>query len=155
MQSNEKKEITPKIHKRTFIIIAETQRLSDTELSFAPFIRLRGKWLEKAGFYIGQQIQVHILENCLLIIPQNNNMDVYKNKIAHLVSLITQIKQISTPKINDTFDIEKVEEFLDIPEISDADWESECSKNQTAFLFFLNTYISVYERLLELLKERG
>lgn len=81
-------------------------------------------------------------------------MSIYRNKIAHLVSLIAQIKEFSSQKINDTFEIEAVEEILDIPEILDRDWESECLKNQKAFLFFLNTYISVYERLIELLKAK-
>lgn len=81
-------------------------------------------------------------------------MSIYRNKIAHLVSLIAQIKEFSSQKINDTFEIETVEEILDIPEISDIDWENECLKNQKAFLFFLNTYISVYERLIELLKAK-
>lgn len=81
-------------------------------------------------------------------------MSIYRNKIAHLVSLITQIKKFSSQKINDTFEIETVEGILDIPEISDRDWENECLKNQKAFLFFLNTYISIYERLIELLKAK-
>lgn len=81
-------------------------------------------------------------------------MNIYRNKIAHLVSLIAQIKTFSSQKINDTFEIETVEGILDILEISDIDWENECLKNQKAFLFFLNTYISVYERLIELLKAK-
>ena len=81
-------------------------------------------------------------------------MNIYQNKIAHLVSLIMQIKDFSSQKINDTFEVEKVEAILDIPEISDLDWEYVCLENQKAFLFFLNTYISVYERLIELLKEK-
>lgn len=81
-------------------------------------------------------------------------MNIYRNKIAYLISLIAQIKTFSSQKINDTFEIETVEGILDIPEISDIDWENECLKNQKAFLFFLNTYISVYERLIELLKAK-
>ncbi len=81
-------------------------------------------------------------------------MNIYRNKIAHLVSLIAQIKTLSSQKINDTFEIAVVEGILDIPEISDIDWENECLENQKAFLFFLNTYISVYERLIELLKAK-
>ena len=80
-------------------------------------------------------------------------MSIYRNKIAHLVSLIAQIKAFSSQKINDTFEIEVVEGILDIPEISDIDWENECLENQKAFLFFLNTYISIYEKVLEHLQK--
>lgn len=80
-------------------------------------------------------------------------MSIYQNKIAHLVSLITQIKTFSSQKINDTFEIEAVEEILNIPEIADRDWEKECLEYQKAFLFFLNTYTAVYEKVLEHLKK--
>lgn len=49
-------------------------------------------------------------------------MNIYRNKkTSHIVSLIAQIKEFSSQKINDTFEIEVVKEILDISEISDRD----------------------------------
>ncbi len=63
----------PKIRTRTFTIVEETYRLTYGELSFVPFIRLRGKWLTKAGFHIGQKIKVYIFKNRLIIVPINRH----------------------------------------------------------------------------------
>lgn len=40
---------------------------------FVPYIRLRGKWLEKAGFEIGDNIRITVTENGLLICPDKKN----------------------------------------------------------------------------------
>jgi len=39
---------------------------------FVPYIRLRGKWLEEAGFGIGDQVKITVTENGLLISPDKN-----------------------------------------------------------------------------------
>lgn len=81
-------------------------------------------------------------------------MNFFENKIAILISLLMQLKAYAPQKVNDMLEIEKLEGFLDKPEISDRDWEKECPEDQVTFLNFLNTNISVCERILELLKEK-
>ncbi len=72
MQSNRKKRIKPKKCIKTFTIVDCHYPIEyGHDTSFAPFIRLRGKWLEKAGFYIGQKIKVYISNKRLLIIPKD------------------------------------------------------------------------------------
>jgi len=34
-----------------------------------PYLRLRGYWLQKAGFAVGQRVQVHIADQCITIVP--------------------------------------------------------------------------------------
>lgn len=81
-------------------------------------------------------------------------MNFFENKIAILISLLMQLKAYAPQKVNDMLEIEKLEGFLDKPEISDRDWEKECPEDQVTFLNFLNTNISVCGRVLELLKEK-
>lgn len=81
-------------------------------------------------------------------------MNFFENKIAILISLLMQLKAYAPQKVNDMLEIEKLEGILDKPEISDRDWEKECPEDQVSFLNFLNTNISVCERVLELLKEK-
>ena len=58
MQSNRKKRIKPKIRARTFTITDYHYPVNfGHDTNFVPFIRLRGKWLKNAGFYIGQEIK--------------------------------------------------------------------------------------------------
>lgn len=34
-----------------------------------PYLRLRGYWLQQAGFSVGQRVQVHIADQCITIVP--------------------------------------------------------------------------------------
>lgn len=34
-----------------------------------PLLRLRGYWLQQAGFSVGQRVQVHIADQCITITP--------------------------------------------------------------------------------------
>jgi hypothetical protein len=34
-----------------------------------PYLRLRGYWLQKAGFYVGQRVQIHIADQRITIVP--------------------------------------------------------------------------------------
>jgi hypothetical protein len=34
-----------------------------------PFLRLRGYWLQQAGFSVGQRVRVHIADQCITIVP--------------------------------------------------------------------------------------
>ncbi len=34
-----------------------------------PLLRLRGYWLQQAGFSAGQQVRVHIADQCITIVP--------------------------------------------------------------------------------------
>lgn len=70
MQSKQKNRIKPKIRARTFTITDYHYPVNfGHDTNFAPFIRLRGKWLKEAGFHIGQKIKVYILKNRLIIVP--------------------------------------------------------------------------------------
>lgn len=72
MQSNRKNKSKPKIRDRSFTITEENRLLANGGSILVPFIRLRGKWLEESGFYIGQRITVSISENFLTITPKIN-----------------------------------------------------------------------------------
>ena len=34
-----------------------------------PYLRLRGYWLQKAGFSVGQRVRVHVADGCITIVP--------------------------------------------------------------------------------------
>jgi len=34
-----------------------------------PYLRLRGYWLQQAGFSVGQRVQVDIADQCITIVP--------------------------------------------------------------------------------------
>lgn len=73
MQSKQKKRIKPKIRARTFTITDYHYPVNfGHDISFVPFIRLRGKWLKKAGFYISQEIKVYIFKERLIIVPKKH-----------------------------------------------------------------------------------
>ena len=42
---------------------------SEYQASFCPFLRLSGRWLEKAGFRIGQSVFVQVENGKLTIMP--------------------------------------------------------------------------------------
>ena len=82
-------------------------------------------------------------------------MNIFKRKIACLVSLLVQVETLVPQELKETFETGNIEHFLDLPEISDHDWEMESPENQLRFLSFLNANIFYYESLLDLLeKER-
>ena len=55
-------------HRRYTRLISESQkRLGWTQ--FAPFLRLRGRWLEQAGFAIGDDVEVVVEPGRLIITP--------------------------------------------------------------------------------------
>lgn len=77
MQNKRKKKIEPKKRKRILTITDDCYRLADGFNEFAPFIRLRGKWLKEIGFKAGQKIVVKVSENCLVITPYTPNQGNY------------------------------------------------------------------------------
>lgn len=81
-------------------------------------------------------------------------MNCYDNKIAYLISLLMQLKAFAPQKINDMLEVQMTEDFLDKPEISDRNWETERPENQALFLYYLNVNISICERALNMLKEK-
>lgn len=78
----------------------------------------------------------------------------YKCKLAHLVSLMEEIKRYEQPRLNQWLEIEKLEMILDLPEIADREWSKEHPAYQRIFLDFLNTHTSVYEKAIRLLNEK-
>lgn len=80
--------------------------------------------------------------------------DIYTGKLAHLISLMEQIKRYELPQLNHWLEIEKLEMILDLPEIADRDWTKENPNCQQRLLNFLNVHISVYEKTLILLNEK-
>jgi len=34
-----------------------------------PYLRLRGYWLQQAGFPAGQRVKVHVADGCITIVP--------------------------------------------------------------------------------------
>lgn len=82
-------------------------------------------------------------------------MNTYKEKMAHLISLIVQIKRFSFKELEKMLDISQVQKILNMPEVKNRDWENEPSKNQEIFITFLDTYIDIYRRTLETLKKKS
>ena len=39
-----------------------------------PLLRLRGYWLQQAGFSIGQRVQVYVAEQCITIVPTQRTL---------------------------------------------------------------------------------
>lgn len=35
-----------------------------------PYLRLRGYWLQAAGFEVRQRVQIHIADQCITIVPE-------------------------------------------------------------------------------------
>lgn len=78
----------------------------------------------------------------------------YKCKLAHLVSLMEEIKHYNQPQLNQWLEIEKLEMILDLPEIADREWSKESPAYQRIFLDFLNIHTSVYEKAIKLLNKK-
>lgn len=72
MQSKQKKRMKPKIRAGTFTVTDYHYPVNFGHVvSFVPFIRLQGKWLKIAGFYIEQEIKVCLFKDRLIIVPHN------------------------------------------------------------------------------------
>ncbi len=87
------------------------------------------------------------------LIADSYIQDIYTKKLAHLVSLMEEIKRYEQPRLNQWLEIEKLEMILDLPEIADREWSKELSAYQRIFLDFLNIHTSVYEKAIRLLNE--
>ncbi|MCM1030839.1 MAG: hypothetical protein NC410_05270 [Oscillibacter sp.] len=82
-------------------------------------------------------------------------MSIYTDKTAYLVSLIEQLKRYSFDDLLDLLEVAHVEYVLDMPEITDRNWEHDTLSNRATFLRFLDTCISVYEKTLHELKDEN
>ena len=81
-------------------------------------------------------------------------MDTYKEKMAHLISLIVRIKRYSFEEL-EMLEISQVQKILNMPEVKNRDWENESFENREVFITFLDTYIDIYQRALETLKKKS
>ena len=82
-------------------------------------------------------------------------MDIYKNKIAYLTSLLVQIEKYPESKHYSLLEVKDIKELLDMPEVADRDWINDNTLSQKSFLHFLDTHITIYESVLKELKEKG
>ena len=82
-------------------------------------------------------------------------MDTYKEKMAHLISLIVRIKRFSFEELEIMLEISQVQKILNMPEVKNRDWENESFENREVFITFLDTYIDIYQRALETLKKKS
>ncbi|KIO45849.1 hypothetical protein DMB45_01095 [Sanguibacteroides justesenii] len=82
-------------------------------------------------------------------------MDTYKEKMAHLISLIVRIKRYSFEELEIMLEISQVQKILNMPEVKNRDWENESFENREVFITFLDTYIDIYQRALETLKKKS
>lgn len=68
------KSTTPQVRKlttgRTFHIVAPNISNSFTGLRAVPWIRLKGVWLERAGFSVGQPIRLEVQQGRVVIYAQ-------------------------------------------------------------------------------------
>lgn len=84
----------------------------------------------------------------------NAPVDLYKRKIACLISLLMQIKALASTDLLEALEIDQLESLLDKPEISDKDWRQENHYNQLKFLCFLNFNILFHKRILKILEKK-
>ena len=82
-------------------------------------------------------------------------MDTYKEKMAHLISLIVRIKRFSFEELEIMLEISQVQKILNMPEVKNRDWENESFENREVFITFLDTFIDIYQRSLETLKKKS
>ena len=82
-------------------------------------------------------------------------MDTYKEKMAHLISLIVRIKRYSFEELEILLEISQVQKILNMPEVKNREWENESFENREVFITFLDTYIDIYQRALETLKKKS
>ncbi|MCR9012116.1 hypothetical protein [Gabonibacter chumensis] len=82
-------------------------------------------------------------------------MNTYKEKMAHLISLIVRIKRFSFEELEIMLEISQVQKILNMPEVKNRDWENEPFENREVFITFLDTYIDIYQRALETLKKKS
>ena len=54
---------------------------SEYESNFFPFIRLSGRWLERAGFSLGQTVSVLVESGKLTITPVVETKDLESNRV--------------------------------------------------------------------------
>lgn len=54
-------------HTRQTRIISEMRQRPYSTETIVPFIRLRGRWLETAGFEIGDDVQIEVREHQLVL----------------------------------------------------------------------------------------
>lgn len=38
-----------------------------------PYLPLKGRWLERAGFSVGMRVDVLVKEQCLIVLPSNSS----------------------------------------------------------------------------------
>lgn len=81
-------------------------------------------------------------------------MSIYTDKMAHLVSLIEQLKRYPFDDLHQLLETTQAEDILNRQEIAGRNWEKEPPLHQKTFLHFLNTYILTYEKALQQLKEK-
>lgn len=81
--------------------------------------------------------------------------DKFKRKMAHLTSLIEQIKRYGLPLLNRMLEVKLLEDLLSMPELADHDWKQESARVQAMVLDFLNVYISAYSKALKQLKAKN
>jgi hypothetical protein len=60
---------TPPLKQRQTTIIEEVRDRMHTDKRFVPFIRIRGRWLEAAGFKTGDVVQINIEDQKLTLTP--------------------------------------------------------------------------------------
>ena len=82
-------------------------------------------------------------------------MDTYKEKMAHLISLIVRIKRFSFEELEIMLEISQVQKILNMPEVKNRDWENESFENREVSITFLDTYIDICQRALETLKKKS
>ncbi|MBD2812280.1 type I toxin-antitoxin system SymE family toxin [Xenorhabdus sp. Vera] len=57
-----------------------------------PAIHLKGQWLKQAGFEIGGSVTVKIMEGCLVLIPDNDETNSFKQQYQRQREQISEIK---------------------------------------------------------------
>ncbi|MDU4155203.1 MULTISPECIES: SymE family type I addiction module toxin [Enterobacteriaceae] len=85
---------TQRRYKVSYVRVRHENRrnITKTYYSSHPSLTLKGDWLKEAGFEIGRGVTVKILEGCLTIIADNNEVQELREQLYQAKQVVKGIK---------------------------------------------------------------
>ncbi|MDU4999675.1 MAG: SymE family type I addiction module toxin [Enterobacteriaceae bacterium] len=86
---------TQRRYKVSYVRVRHENRrnITKTYYSSHPSLTLKGDWLKEAGFEIGRGVTVKILEGCLTIIADNNEVQELREQLYQAKQVVKEIKE--------------------------------------------------------------
>ncbi|MDL2231667.1 hypothetical protein LJB85_02885 [Porphyromonadaceae bacterium OttesenSCG-928-L07] len=78
----------------------------------------------------------------------------HEKKIVYLKWLISRIKEYHIKELDDLINIDRIQEILDSSYLTSCNWEHANEYKKEIVLYFLETYISVYQKVIKDLEEK-